>query len=181
MEGCLPPMGAPCGYGLHGFAYGPGQTDDLWGGAAFWGHRDSSRKRSWDEEDSSAESRAVRQCVAGGEGGGLSGAVWHGSPSAHGISGLSGHGAFQQHFQHAHLQHHQHPREQPPPVAQRSQQQNAFQVLMSASPIKVDGIVCNRSCALVTCLDARAGAFSLTVAYLQGHSCSACVTPQNIS
>ena len=143
MEGCLP-MGAPCGYGLHGFAHGPPTAE--WGGAAFWGHRASSHKRSWGDQDSSGDGRVVRQRVAGGEGCGLAGTVGPGRPRADGSSLLSGDGAFRQHSQHADLQHHQYPREQPLPVAQRSQQQNAFQVLMSASPIKVDGIVCNRSC-----------------------------------
>ena len=121
-----------CGFpGSYGHGLGAG-----WGRSGMWGSGGAqlgARKRCWEEEDGSNNGgRLVRQRAAGGEHGGLQG-ITHGA-SAASNSALQVHGT-------SHYQQHQHQQ----PSQPQPQHQNAFHVLMSASPIKVDGIVCRRS------------------------------------
>ena len=131
----------------------------MWGNG---GAQLGARKRCLEEEDGSYDGgRLVRQRAAGGEHGGLQG-LTHGA-SAAANSALQVHGT--SHYQ----------QQQQQPSQPQLQHQNAFHVLMSASPIKVDGIVCRRSSKTVSsvvivacCFASRASAVCV----------SACVVPQ---
>ena len=122
------------------------------------------RKRGWGEADGSEDGRLVRQRA---EGAGISVGVstegvyaWHGDAPGiryHGLStssyGPLGQGAVDQHQQ---TLHNQHPPQHHQPIQPLQSlqtavepglqlpQRNAFHVLMTAAPMKVEGIVCSR-------------------------------------
>lgn len=152
MEICLPLMGSPYGC-VGGFNAAGTHGGDDWPSDAPWGQAQppATRKRGWEGMDGPGDERAIRHRADSGvlwgaaaAGGGGSGAVatLQDSQLYGSADGGMQHGqaAEMQHVLHLHhYQQHQMPQAQvqPPPLPL-----NAFQVLMGAAPMKVDGIVC---------------------------------------
>ena len=158
---CLPWMGTP--YGRGGFSHvqpsdqraGPGPWEYA-GPPPVWGQMQpqETRKRGWEGTDDTGDARAVRRCAEGTAHAlsfAMPGPGFHGAPAtaaggaaaagpamggmhAHTFKVQNGSAVGDQYALPAHQQ------------ANLLQQQplNAFQVLMSAAPIKVDGVVCTR-------------------------------------
>ena len=160
------PYGGPCGGGF-GAAGGqhvqaPPPASAEWRSSAgsagpTWGPTTNPRKRGWDEHGSAADERSVRLCALSNFCGGGS-VVGGAGPSPAQLSGQKpGHGAWQEtteaglesgrafdmqpsaftmHLEGQQMQH--------PSPLQSPQHRNAFDLLMSSQPIKVDGVVCAR-------------------------------------